>query len=377
MDEWTGTMESVEIEGVYMKEFDINFYKNKKVFITGHTGFKGSWMCKMLAGVGAKVTGYSLEAPTKPSLFKEAEIEKDIVSVIGDIRDYTSLKKAFDEAQPEIVFHLAAQPLVRESYKDPLYTYETNVMGTVNILECVRQNMMTVKSVKSVLNITTDKVYENKEWEWGYRENEPLDGYDPYSNSKSCSELVTHSYNKSFFTRENGDVILPVSTARAGNVIGGGDFATDRIIPDCVRAALNKEDIVVRNPYSIRPYQHVLEPVFAYLMIAAKQYKDSKFAGYYNVGPDDKDCFQTGTLVNVFVEKWADGLKWVDQHDGGPHEANFLKLDCSKLKSVFGWKPHWNLEQAIDAVVEWSKCWIEGADIRACMDEQIKKFIND
>lgn len=376
MDEWTGSMESMEVEGVMMREFDINFYKDKKVFITGHTGFKGSWLCKMLEGVGAKVTGYSLEAPTEPSLFKEAEIEKDIVSVIGDIRDYSSLKKAFDEAQPEIVFHLAAQPLVRESYKEPLYTYETNVMGTANILECVRQNMLTTKSVKSVLNITTDKVYENKEWEWGYRENDPLDGYDPYSNSKSCSELVTHSYNKSFFTKEDGEIIIPISTARAGNVIGGGDFATDRIIPDCVRAAINKEDIIVRNPYSTRPYQHVLEPLYAYLMIAAKQYEDSKYAGYYNVGPDDADCFQTGALANVFVEKWGEGLKWINQYDGGPHEANFLKLDCSKIKSVFGWKPHWNLEQAIEAVVEWSKCWIASSDVRTCMEQQIEQFIN-
>lgn len=376
MDERTGSMESMEVEGVMMREFDINFYKDKKVFITGHTGFKGSWLCKMLAGVGAKVTGYSLEAPTEPSLFKEAEIEKDIVSIIGDIRDYSNLKKAFDEAQPEIVFHLAAQPLVRESYKEPLYTYETNVIGTANILECIRQNMLATKSVKSVLNVTTDKVYENKEWEWGYRENDPLDGYDPYSNSKSCSELVTHSYNKSFFTKEDGEIIIPISTARAGNVIGGGDFATDRIIPDCVRAAMNKTDIIVRNPYSTRPYQHVLEPLYVYLMIAAKQYEDSKYAGYYNVGPDDADCFQTGALVDAFVEQWGEGLKWINQYDGGPHEANFLKLDCSKLKSVFGWKPHWNLQQAIDAVVEWSKCWMERSDIRTCMEQQIKRFIN-
>lgn len=368
-------MESMGIKGAGMTEFNINFYKNKRVFITGHTGFKGSWLCKILAGVGAKVTGYSLEAPTEPSLFVEAEIEKDIVSIIGDVRDYDSLKKAFDEAQPEIVFHLAAQPLVRESYKEPLYTYETNVMGTANLLECVRQNMMTINSVKSVLNVTTDKVYENKEWEWGYRENDPLDGYDPYSNSKSCSELVTHSYNKSFFIKENGEVIIPVSTARAGNVIGGGDFAIDRIIPDCIRAAMNREDIVVRNPYSTRPYQHVLEPLYAYLMIAAKQYEDYKYTGYYNVGPDDTDCFQTGALADVFVNKWGEGLKWIDKYDGGPHEANFLKLDCSKLKNTFGWQPHWNLEQAIEAVVEWSKCWIAGSDIRECMDKQIEKFI--
>lgn len=275
----------------------LDFYKDKRVFLTGHTGFKGSWMCKMLTNAGAVVTGYSLEAPTNPSLFKIADIESDIKSVIGDIRDMVALKKAFDETQPEIVFHLAAQPIVRNSYENPAYTYETNVMGTVNILECVRQS----SCVKSFLNVTTDKVYLNKEWNWGYRENEELDGYDPYSNSKSCSELVTHSYKRSFFTDKDGKAIIPISTARAGNVIGGGDFANDRIIPDCIRAATKHEDIIVRNPFSTRPYQHVLEPLYAYLLIAKKQYEDSSYAAYYNVGPDDVDCFQTGALVDLFV----------------------------------------------------------------------------
>ena len=266
------------------------------------------------------------------------------------------------------MLHLAAQPIVRDSYKDPAYTYETNVMGTVNILECVRNS----SCVKSFLNVTTDKVYLNKEWAWGYRENEELDGYDPYSNSKSCSELVTHSYKNSFF----GDNQVAISTARAGNVIGGGDFANDRIIPDCIRAAIKHEDIVVRNPFSTRPYQHVLEPLYAYLMIAAMQYQDAKYAGYYNVGPDDVDCFQTGALVDLFVSKWGEGMKWVNRYDGGPHEANFLKLDCSKLKTTFGWKPHWNLDTAIEMVVEWSKCWVEGGDIRACMDNEIAAFLS-
>lgn len=349
--------------------FDLSFYKNKKVFVTGHTGFKGAWLCKILANAGAIVTGYSLEPPTNPSLYEIANIAGDVKSIIGDIRDFESLKTAFDEAQPEIVLHLAAQPIVRDSYKDPRFTYETNVMGTVNILECVR----TSDCVKSFLNVTTDKVYKNREWEWGYRENEELDGYDPYSNSKSCSELVTHSYQQSFFA----DRKVPVSTARAGNVIGGGDFANDRIIPDCVRAAMAKEDIIVRNPHSTRPFQHVLEPLFAYLMIAAKQYEDSAFAGYYNVGPDEVDCFKTGALVDLFVSKWGGGLKWVDKYDGGPHEANFLKLDCSKLKSTFGWKPKWNLEKAIEKTVEWSKCYIEGGNIRACMNRQIAEFLGE
>ena len=350
-----------------MAEFDLSFYKGKKVFVTGHTGFKGSWLCKILANLGAEVTGYSLNPPTKPSLFAIAGIEQDIHSVIGDIRDYKALKEAFDEAQPEIVLHLAAQPIVRDSYKDPAYTYETNVMGTVNILECVRNS----DCVKSFLNVTTDKVYLNKEWNWGYRENEELDGFDPYSNSKSCSELVTHSYKNSFFA----DGKVAISTARAGNVIGGGDFANDRIIPDCVRAALKHEDIVVRNPFSTRPYQHVSAPLYAYLMLAAKQYEDGTFAGYYNVGPDDVDCFQTGALVDVFVSKWGEGLKWINRYDGGPHEANFLKLDCSKLKATFGWKPRWNLDTAIEKVGDWSKCWIKEQDVRACMDRQIEKFL--
>lgn len=358
-------MESVE----RLMFIDLNFYKNKRVFVTGHTGFKGSWLCRVLVRSGAVVTGYSLEPPTNPSLFEIANIKSGVNSVIGDIRDFDSLKKTFDEAQPEIVFHLAAQPLVRDSYDNPSYTYETNVMGTVNILECARLS----NCVKSVLNITTDKVYLNREWEWGYRENEKLDGFDPYSNSKSCSELVTHSYKRSFFDNTN----IAVSTARAGNVIGGGDFSKDRIIPDCVQAATNKENIIVRNPYSTRPYQHVLEPLFAYLMIAKAQYEDIQYQGYYNVGPDDRDCFQTGTLVDLFVKHWGEGLRWIEKYDGGPHEANFLRLDCSKLKKTFGWKPVWDLDMAIEKTIDWTKCWTSGKDIRECMDSQIEEFIYD
>ena len=353
-----------------MQDKVLDFYKNRKVFITGHTGFKGAWLCRLLQDAGAEITGYALEPPEGWSLYKLAGLDKEIHSVIGDIREYAGLKKAFDEAQPEIVLHLAAQPIVRESYKNPVYTYETNVMGTVNILECIRNSTC----VKSFLNVTTDKVYLNKEWEWGYRENEELDGYDPYSNSKSCSELVTHSYKNSFFSGQNGSAA--VSTARAGNVIGGGDFAHDRIIPDCVRAAVEGRDIIVRNPYSTRPYQHVLEPIYAYLMIAAKQYEDKKYAGYYNVGPDDQDCMQTGELVDRFVGYWGNHLKWINQYDGGPHEAGFLKLDCSKLKATFGWRPRWNLDKAVEKTVEWTKCWNAGDDVAACMDSQIYEFVN-
>lgn len=345
---------------------DLNFYRGKRVFVTGHTGFKGSWLCRILVGAGAEVTGYSLKPPTEPNLFSICGVEDQITSVIGDIRDRAHLKSAFEQARPEIVFHLAAQPIVRESYRDPAGTYETNVMGTVNILECVRQS----PSVRSFLNVTTDKVYENREWEWGYRENDPLDGYDPYSNSKSCSELVTHSYQKSFF----GDRDAAISTARAGNVIGGGDFAADRIIPDCIRAAQKGEAIVVRNPHSTRPYQHVLEPLMMYLTIAWKQYEDRSFAGYYNVGPDDSDCLKTGRLVDLFCEAWG-GITWVNQYDGGPHEANFLKLDCSKVKTVFGWRPTWNVEEAIQRTVEWSKAYFDGNDVADCMDSQIRAFL--
>ncbi len=368
----------------------LDFYKNKKVLVTGHTGFKGSWLCRILINAGAQVLGYSLEPPTDPNLFSLAGIEDKIEHVIGDIRDLRKLSDVFDRFQPEIVLHLAAQPIVRESYKNPVGTYETNVMGTVNICECVR----THECVRSFLNVTTDKVYKNNEWAWGYRENEPLDGYDPYSNSKSCSELVTHSYINSFYDIDR----VRVSTARAGNVIGGGDFAVDRIIPDCVRAAaqnrknksLKSDDntqntpastydsgsIIVRNPYSTRPYQHVLEPLFAYLMIAMKQYEEKKYAGFYNVGPDEKDCITTGDLVTMFCDKWGENLSWIDRYDGGPHEANFLKLDCSLLKSTFGWKPEWGIEEAIQKTIEWSKVYMDGGNIAEEMDREIAEYLD-
>lgn len=347
---------------------DISFYKNKRVLVTGHTGFKGTWLCKMLVNAGAIVTGYSLKPPTDPNLFELSGLENKMKSIIADIRDFERLKETFAETRPEIVLHLAAQPIVRDSYKDPRYTYETNVMGTVNLMECVRLN----PCVKSVLNVTTDKVYKNNEWCWGYRENEPLDGFDPYSNSKSCSELVTHSYINSFFA----DKDIAVSTARAGNVIGGGDFASDRIIPDCVRAVSENKEIIVRNPYSTRPYQHVLEPLAVYLTIAAKQFEDKRYAGFYNVGPDDCDCVTTGDLVDLFCKHWGSGAKWVNKAEANaPHEANFLKLDCSKLKSTFGWKPHWSIEQCMEITTRFYKVWLAGEDIPAEMDIEINEFL--
>lgn len=344
----------------------LEFYKGKKVLVTGHTGFKGAWLCKILAEAGAEVTGYSLNPPTKPSLFDLSGIGKRLNSIIGDIRDLKRLMEVFGKYKPEIVFHLAAQPIVRDSYKDPFLTYETNVIGTVNILECIRKN----ECVKSFLNVTTDKVYKNNEWEWGYRENEQLDGFDPYSNSKSCSELVTHSYKNSFFAEGK----TAVSTARAGNVIGGGDFASDRIIPDCIRAAERKQPISIRNPYSIRPYQHVLEAIGAYILIAQKQYEDMKYSGYYNVGPNEEDCIKTIDLVKLFCKKWGEGMSWQDKFIEGPHEASFLKLDCSKIKTVFGWKPTWNVETAIEKTVELAKCYLKKDDINECMNRQIVEF---
>ncbi len=361
---------------------DLSFYKNKRVLITGHTGFKGSWMCMVLLKAGAKITGYALDAPTKPSLFELCQLDKKMDSVYGDIRDLQHLKQVFERTQPEIVIHMAAQPIVRTSYQEPVYTYDVNVMGTVNVLECVRLT----KSVQSFLNVTTDKVYKNLERQEGYAEDEELNGYDPYSNSKSCSELVTSSYVNSFFAPQIKDEgrHIAVSTARAGNVIGGGDFASDRIIPDCIRAVEQKKDIIVRNPFSTRPYQHVLEPVMAYLMICQRQYEDISYAGSYNVGPDDTDCYTTGELVSLFCETWKElsgqEIIWIDRYDGGPHEANFLKLNCSKLRNTFGWHPIWNVKEAMKKIVEWELAYqnmnTEEKDtcIENIMNEQIEAY---
>ncbi len=348
---------------------DKDFYNGKRVFVTGHTGFKGSWLCRILIGWGAEVTGYSLAPPTQPNLFSMAAIEGHMTSVIGDIRDFENLKKVFDEARPEIVFHLAAQPIVRDSYKSPRFTYETNVMGTVNLMECVR---LTKAKVMSVVNITTDKVYQNNEWVWGYRENELLDGFDPYSNSKSCSELVTHCYKNSFF---EGEERPRVSTARAGNVIGGGDFANDRIIPDCVRSMMQGKVIEVRNPNSIRPYQHVLEPLFAYIFIAHAQWENMNFSDWYNVGPDETDCVTTGQLVDIFCHAWGTDASWEDcSKEGALHEANFLKLDCSKIKNKLGWRPVWNINDAVGKTVEWTRVLTAEENIPAEMDRQIALY---
>jgi CDP-glucose 4,6-dehydratase len=356
------TMESV------VTLMNLSFFKDKTVLITGHTGFKGSWLCKVLSGAGANVIGYGLQPNTNPNLYHLCKIDTIVKSYIEDIRDLKTLLDVFQREQPEIVIHMAAQPLVRESYRDPVYTYETNVMGTVNVLECIRLT----SSVKSVLNVTTDKVYYNNEWEWGYREHDILDGFEPYANSKSCSELVTNSYKRSFFLERK----LPVSTARAGNVIGGGDFSVDRIIPDCVRSAQDKKDIFVRNPYSVRPYEHVLDPLSVYLEIIKKQYENFDFQSSYNVGPNDSDCITTGELADLFCKSWGNGITWHTGQQEGPHESSYLKLDCSKIKSALNWKPRWDIEKAVEKTVEWSKVFVANGDVITCMEEQISEFWN-
>lgn len=342
------------------------------MMITGHTGFKGSWICQVLSLIGAEVVGYSMDVPTTSALFNVCGVKDRISSIKGDVRNLAHLKEVMERFEPEIIIHMAAQPIVRVSYTDPVFTYETNVMGTVNVLEAVRNS----ESVKSVINVTTDKVYKNREWQWGYREIDELNGFDPYSNSKSCSELVTESYNNSFFK----DRDIAVSTCRAGNVIGGGDFAVDRIIPDCYRAAEQDGKIIVRNPYSVRPYQHVLEPVMAYLMIAMEQYMDANKAGAYNIGPTDSSCLTTGELVSLFCSKWNEindsDLHWECVNNEGPHEANFLKLDCSKVQSLFSWEPKWDIEVSMEKVVEWYSAWKKGADISRIMAEQIKEYMD-
>lgn len=367
MGEWRRAMEKLVNSKESGKRM-LEFYKDKRVFVSGHTGFKGSWLCRMLLLSGAQVTGFAMEPPKdSPSLFALAGIEQDMHSIHGDIRDFSALKRAFDAAQPEIVFHLAAQPIVRKGYACPVYTYETNIMGTVHMLECARM----AGCVRSFVNVTTDKVYDNQEWCWGYRETDALDGFDPYSNSKSCSELVTHSYIRSFFAGSD----TAISTVRAGNVIGGGDFAPLRIVPDCIRALQTGTPIEVRNPQSVRPYQHVLEALNAYLLIAEKQYKAPALAGSYNVGPDECDCITTGELVDLFIQASHGELKRMDMpDDNAVHEASFLRLDTSKLKRVFTWKPRWNISEAIQRTLEWSQCYFSGGNTVNCMNEQIAAY---
>ena len=347
----------------------LDFFENRRVLVTGHTGFKGSWLCRVLSGAGAEVVGFSLPPEMSPSLYEVVGKHEGVKSIIGDIRDMNALCECFESASPEIVIHLAAQPIVKEGYERPRYTYEVNAMGTVNLLECIRS----FDCVRSFVNVTTDKVYKNREWDWGYRETERLDGYDPYSNSKSCSELITRCYREALM----GAGECAISTARSGNVIGGGDFAPDRIIPDCVRSVSEKKVISVRNPQSTRPYQHVLESVFTYLLIAERQLEDRELAGSYNVGPDESDCFSTRALVELFCRKWGEGARWETISANWPHEAGFLKLDSSYIKRMLGWRPVWSLDMAMEKTVEWYRAFLEGGNVLTCMDGQIREFIRD
>lgn len=349
-------------------------FSGKKVLITGHTGFKGSWLSLLLYKLGAEVYGYALEPPTNPSLFEEAKIGELITSYIGDVRDLQQLSDVFNRVKPEIVIHMAAQPLVRDSYKIPVETYAINVMGTVNVLEACRQT----DSVKAIVNVTTDKCYENKEWHWGYRENEPMGGYDPYSNSKGCSELVTSSYRNSFFNpKDYGKHRVAIASARAGNVIGGGDWASDRLIPDFIRAISQNRRVIIRSPYAIRPWQHVLEPLTGYLTLAAKLYTEgAKYDGGWNFGPDDKDARNVEWIMQRICELWGNGATYEVDTNPQPHEANYLKLDCSKAKAELDWEPRWNIDKTLESIVEWNKVYLSGQDVRKITENQIKEYFS-
>jgi len=356
--------------------FDVNFWKNKRVFVTGHTGFKGSWLCLWLNRLGARVAGYALAPQTEPSLFKETRIGELVSSTIADIRDLEALQAALAEARPEIVIHMAAQSLVRDSYRIPVETYGVNVMGTVNLLEAVRG----CPSVRAVVNVTTDKCYENREWLWGYRENEPMGGYDPYSSSKACSELVTAAYRSSFFNTQQFPHVTPqqgatVATARAGNVIGGGDWSLDRLIPDCIRAILAGEPVAIRNPHAIRPWQHVLEPLSGYLLLAQRLCEEgAAFASAWNFGPLDEDARQVGWVVERLCASWGGGASFRLDNGEHPHEEHHLKLDCSKARAELGWRPRWTLEKALDLVVDWTRACREGKDLREVCLRQIGEY---
>ena len=355
-------MEKMEINS--QKLVNPSFWLGKKILITGHTGFKGSWLCLWLQLLGAELSGFALKSPTKPALFEEANVAKGMMSFCGDIRNFDAVLDIIEKCQPEIIFHLAAQPIVRQSYKIPIQTYETNVMGTVNVLEAARR----VKSVKALINITTDKCYENKEISRGYREDEPMGGHDPYSSSKGCSELITSAYRRSFY-KESG---IALASARGGNVIGGGDWTTDRLIPDILKSFENNKPVIIRNPNSIRPWQHVLEVLSGYLILAEKLYEDKDlFSSGWNFGPNNEDSKSVKWIVEYMTGKWKKGTEWTLDKENNPHEANYLKLDISKAKSLLGWQPLWTLEQALEKVLEWHKSWVNKEEIKKICYEQI------
>ena len=354
-------MESMEIS---KGKVDASFWKGKKVFLTGHTGFKGSWLSLWLQNMGVLLKGYSLDVNTKPALFTQANIAAEMESEIGDIRNLEQLTESMVSFSPDILIHMAAQPLVRLSYQEPVDTYTTNVIGTVNVLEAARK----CSGLKAIVSVTTDKCYENKEWDWGYRESEPMGGHDPYSSSKGCAELVTSAYRRSFF---NSDNTASLASARAGNVIGGGDWAEDRLIPDILRAFEKSETVVIRNPLSTRPWQHVLEPLSGYLVLAQELYLNGDdFAEGWNFGPKDEECKPVNWILDQMVTHWGNNASWILDKNNNPHEAGFLKLDCSKAANRLKWKPKWNLNFTLKSIVEWHQIYSSGADIKKqCLKE--------
>lgn len=350
------------------------FWRGRKVFVTGHTGFKGSWLCLWLQSLGAEVTGYALMPPTDPSLFESARVAEGMTSLIGDIRDGEALAQAMIEAQPEIVIHMAAQSLVRRSYGEPVETYATNVMGTVHLFEAVRRS----PTVKAVVNVTSDKCYDNRERQQGYREDEPMGGFDPYSSSKGCAELVTSAYRNSYFSpgKNTDSRFVAVASARAGNVIGGGDWAEDRLIPDILRAMGESRPVVIRSPHAIRPWQHVLEPLGGYLLLARKLVEQGQpFADAWNFGPGDEDAKPVQWIVEQITARWGGDARWQLDSQVQPHEAQVLRLDCAKARSRLGWQPRWDLSAALDAIVEWQRAWLAGQDMRATTLDQIHEFM--
>lgn len=364
MGKWQGALENMVMNQ--------EFWNGKRILLTGHTGFKGSWLSLWLQSMGAQVVGYALSPPTKPSLFEVAEVDKGMTSIVGDIRDLEHLRAVFTEHKPEIVFHMAAQSLVRYSYIEPVETYSTNVMGTVNLLEAVRG----ANSVKAVVNITSDKCYENREWAWGYRENEAMGGYDPYSSSKGCAELVTAGYRSSYFHpekyQEHG---VALASARAGNVIGGGDWADDRLIPDIMRAMTQGEVVNIRNPSSIRPWQHVLEPLSGYLLLAQKLFEaGTGYAEGWNFGPNDDDAKPVQWICDQLTNSWGNDAHRVLDNGDHPHEAHYLKLDCSKAKARLNWQPRWTLAETIEHICNWHKAHLAGADMQSMCLHQIKQY---
>lgn len=358
---------------------DTAFWKNKRVFITGHTGFKGSWLCLWLHSMGANVTGFALHPPTNPSLYELCGIDSIVTSIIGDVRSKERLEEVLLHAKPEIIIHMAAQPLVRSSYEFPVDTYGINVMGTVHLLEAVRMAVQKGIPVKAVIAVTTDKCYENKEWVWGYREQDPLGGFDPYSNSKACAELVTACYRDSFFHPNAYDRHgVALATARAGNVIGGGDWAADRLIPDFIRSLLNGRVLKIRNPSAIRPWQHVLEPLGGYLLLAQKLCEDGRrFSQSWNFGPSDSDAKRVEWIVKKLCQKWGGKASYELVHEAQWHEAHYLKLDCSKAKNELGWQPSWNLEKALDSIIQWTRAYQQKQDLREVCLSDIHQYAHD